>query len=653
MRHALGAALVAAALAVALPGAVASAQPAGRIALAGQTAWVRPDGPFQLRVDVDGVGAEAELEVAVTVHRVVRTRSQFQRTVDGEGLGRAVVAPTVEPLDDLRFGPGGAVVTVDLPRRLAPGVYPVSVALRDDDGEVADSFVTHLVRLPDEVPEIPLSVAWLQAVDAAPSVRPDGERRLDEDDLARLRTVAAAVGGAPETAVTLDVTPEVLEALEAAGEDEVVEALRRARSQGEVLATPYVELDVAAMVAAGRGDRIPEQRAAGEPVLRRLLGTTGEPRTWSIDDPIDARGLARLHAAGVSRVVVDESSLEPLDPSLTGGITLARPFAVPDGTGGTLEAASTDPGLLAHLEHDEPVLGAHHLLADLAVLWFDSPGMERGVVVRPAEGWVPDAELLGIVLRAFGNTVNPILRPVTVDALFTAVDPLTDDDDRVVQRPLDPGELGRLGVPGGALRDAGVAADAFAGLAGDDHELVPVLDQLLLVAEADALTAEERRRYLARVHLLVDEVRNDVRLSAGETFRLTAREGSIPVTFVNDNDFPVTATLVLASEKLEFPEADGGDRSRLVVRDIELEPGTTTRTVPVKVRTSGRFPVQGTLLDAEGRVELFRASYTVTSTVTSGIGVLLSVGAGVFLLLWWASHWRTVRRDRRLVEVSQ
>ena len=75
--------------------------------------------------------------------------------------------------------------------------------------------------------------------------------------------------------------------------------------------------------------------------------------------------------------------------------------------------------------------------------------------------------------------------------------------------------------------------------------------------------------------------------------------------------------------------------------------------MPVKVRTSGRFAVQATLLDAEGSAELFRASYTVTSTVTSGIGILLSAGAALFLLLWWGSHWRTVRRDRRLVEVAQ
>ena len=31
---------------------------------------------------------------------------------------------------------------------------------------------------------------------------------------------------------------------------------------------------------------------------------------------------------------------------------------------------------------------------------------------------------------------------------------------------------------------------------------------------------------------------------------------------------------------------------------------------------------------------------------------ILSIGAGAFLLLWWARHWRSIRRDRRLVSAS-
>jgi hypothetical protein len=40
---------------------------------------------------------------------------------------------------------------------------------------------------------------------------------------------------------------------------------------------------------------------------------------------------------------------------------------------------------------------------------------------------------------------------------------------------------------------------------------------------------------------------------------------------------------------------------------------------------------------------------TIASTVASGVGIVLSGGALVFLALWWGKHWRTVRRARRLV----
>ena len=644
MRRLLAA--VAAVAAVALLAPAAGAQATGRISLAGQTPWVRPDGPFQVRIDVRAPRTEG-LDVAVTVHRRIRSRSQFERTVEGELLGSRTTATAVA-VDDLRFGPGGAVMTVELPR-LAPGVYPVDIALRER-GRRLDGFVTHLVRLPDDAPALPLSVAWVQPVRSRPSIRPGGERSLAPDDLARLRVVAAAVAAAG-IPLTLDATPETLEALEAAGEADVLAALDRARQQSEVLAAPYVDLDVAALVAAGLGDRIAEQRTAGEQVLRRVLRTRGEARLWSIDDPVDERALARLRSIGVSGVVVDERHLEPLPPSVTGGITLTRPFALAAGSGGPLEAAAVDPGLVAHLADGDPVLASHRLLADLAVLYFDSPGIERGVVVRPPEGWEPDPELLGIVLPALGNPNRPILRPVTVDELFTTVDPLTEGGDVVERRPA--GDVGRLGVRTDELLEAREAAAAFVRLAGSDHEVAPRLEELLLAAEADGLRPDERRRYLAEVLAEVDAVRNEVRVESGRTFRLTAREGTIPVTVVNDNDFPVTATLVLSSDKLEFRGADPDDRSRLVVRGIELAPGRNPLTFSVKVRASGRFPVQATLLDGEGRVELFRASYTVTSTVTSGIGIALSAGALLFLLLWWGSHWRTVRRDRRLVEVAQ
>jgi hypothetical protein len=43
--------------------------------------------------------------------------------------------------------------------------------------------------------------------------------------------------------------------------------------------------------------------------------------------------------------------------------------------------------------------------------------------------------------------------------------------------------------------------------------------------------------------------------------------------------------------------------------------------------------------------------FTVRSTATSGVGLLLSAGAALFLVLWWARHILRGRRTARLLSM--
>jgi hypothetical protein len=52
-------------------------------------------------------------------------------------------------------------------------------------------------------------------------------------------------------------------------------------------------------------------------------------------------------------------------------------------------------------------------------------------------------------------------------------------------------------------------------------------------------------------------------------------------------------------------------------------------------------------------VVLERTRFDIRSTAVSGVGVVLSIGAGLFLAIWWARHWRKTRRSRRLVPPEQ
>lgn len=620
-------------------------RPSATLALASQTAWVGESGRFTMRLDVDAVRRPQDLRLDVTVHRAVRTRSQFARTLEGELLGSSVHDDEVA-FDELRFDPGGAVpVQIELPS-LRTGVYPVSVAIVDAEAREPVAFlVTHLVKVDDEPAEVPLNVAWVQTYGAPPSLQPEGDVRIDDDELDQLRTIAAQLdSGVPMTIVP---TPETVAALATLDAGQTVEALAGLLADHQVLSTPFVDLDVGALAGAGRVEDVNRQRLIGDQVLADVLGVRADVRTWSLTGPVTRSALRAVADLGVRQVVFDEDALAPLDADVTGGLTLARPYAVDVSAGADLDAVSVDRGLLAHFEEADEVLGAHRLLADLAVLHLDAPGTPRGVVVRPPEDWTPTDAFLGTVVANLAT--SPMLRPVTVDGLFDAVEPLVDDDDEPVVRELAEVRAPSLGFDPADVDRARATMQGLGSLLVEPSAAgLEVLDRLLLVAESADLGDGTRERYLDAVGDRVATASTRVQVPGERTYRLTAREGTIPLILVNENEFAVQVDVELTSDKLAFAGSD--DPGRLVIRGLVLDAGqTTTEAVAVKSRTSGAFPLNVTVRSPDGRLELSATRYTITSTVASGVGLVLSVGAGAFLLVWWASHWRRVARARRLV----
>jgi hypothetical protein len=351
---------------------------------------------------------------------------------------------------------------------------------------------------------------------------------------------------------------------------------------------------------------------------------------------------------GVTTVVVPEAGLVPLDEAVTGGLTVESPFALPDGEGHVVGAVMADEGLAAHFGAGDPVLGAQQLLADLAVLYGDAPGAERGVVVRPPRDWTPSATLLDAVLDGLSASASPI-RPVSLDDLVAGVPALqrggrpvvretlpTGPDNPLPPRSLDP-------AVGGQILEARRQLDAVRSLTGPTADLGGA-ERHLLLAEADGLDATTRQAHASAAARVETSVRTGVHLVPGRTFRLTAREGTIPLTLVNENPFPVTVTLDLASDKLEFLGVEGTDRSRQEFPDLVLDPEQhRVVKVLVRARASAAFPLRATLRSPSGQLDLGRVQFTVVSTAVPGVGIALSVGAGLVLVWWWVRHWRRTR----------
>jgi hypothetical protein len=651
--------LLAATVAVALglllapaAGAQQDDEPNGTLRLLEQAPWVTTNQPFSLEVIATEVSDAEELELVATIHPRMRVRSAFVQSLEGRGLGRATRtyerAVTSLPLTTR----GGRTLTLPLPQPgLAPGdalpalengVYPVVLTLRPVDGGDAEAtLTTYLVRLPDEaLGAQPLHVTWIQPMSSPPTA----SAALRAEDAAAQRAVVEALAGNPNVPVTLDVSAETIAALEPTTQ-QALRALLDLRHP--LLATTYVDVDPAALVSANRGDDLGRQRATGDEVLSTAIGASGDGRTWSIEHALDDATLTLLRGLGAGRVVVPESTVRALSGQ---NRTLTNPYALDAGDGDLLEAVSADEGLAAHFRNEgDPVVAAHRLLADLAIVYFDAPATAHGVVVRPPRSWRPDGAFLDAALPALATA--PILAPSTLDGLIASVPALSSRGRETVRTLAPAARIGSL--PAGRLAAGVATVDELVALAGPDTDEAEQARRLLLAAESARLSAAGRTTVLGALDRTVNQVRGNVRLPKDRTFRLTARSGKIPLTVVNDNPFDVRVDIVLSSDKLEFTDAEGDDRTSQVLPGVVI-PGkqSLTRAIPVKTRASATFSLQAVVRAPTGQ-EVDRSRFTITSTAFSGVGIVLSIGAALFLALWWFRHWRTARRDRRLIDLPQ
>ena len=648
MHRRLVAVIAALLVALVVPDVGASAQGSAKptIRLASQTAWVGRGETFRLGLTADDGGRDG-LEVTVSVHRPLTSRTEFQRTIDGTIGGSAFKTATAE-LSELRPEPG-SVFRVELqvqdpaqprdPQRIVlrnAGVYPVRVELGEQGGgRVLASFVTHLVYMPDPVEGPQLSLAWVTPVHARPGTQPSGVRRLPAAAASALATLAIELEQRPDLPMTIKPTPETLDSLgpgSRSADPETLERLQRVvrHSRRQVVGDSYVPVPLSIFTGPLQ-DEASASLATGNERLDALLGQSPDGRTRIVSNGVTEAGLARLRDQQVDKVVLPESLLTPVPGQR---VTLALPFELGARQGRRVQAAASDDALAAHFRAGSgAVLAAHQLLADLAVIYFDSPGRTRGVVAVPPRTWVPGAAFLAAFLD--GLTSAPIVEPVTLDELF-AIGPATSGRNRPLVRTLRADAPAGASSPVAAIQSARARLDAFGTILDPGEPIHARLDRTLLVAPSLDLRAGERSAYANGVVRIVTNELRRVGGPAQRSITLTARRGRIPVTVQKDVGYPVRIVIRVEGDQLQFP---GGS-----TRALRLTRRNTTELFTVQARSSGAFPLTVTLESPDGRLTLSTSRFTVRSTAASGLGLVLSIGAGAVLLAWWARSFSKRRR---------
>ncbi|MGH9074016.1 MAG: DUF6049 family protein, partial [Acidimicrobiales bacterium] len=671
--------------------AASAAGPSPHLRLVSQTSWVAPGQPFLLDLAVAPAGsaagrAPAGLEVEVEVFDSLHSRSAFDYTLcDRIGTDLVQTFGPV-PLASLAPDPAspGAVgfpIAVASLHHPAPahappfvldltgcgsscaGVYPVRVLLETSGGEhVVDRFVTHLVFTDPAPGTRKLDLAWAIPVAAPPSLSSSGQPVLSRSAASPLATVSGALARHPGVPLTLVPSPVTMAGLAAShrpGAQAVLAALASWAGQPghQVAAQPYAPVSVAALSSAGLSGQLGPQLARGQATLAATLGVRPSTGTWLTQEGLTSSALHLLEGRPdqpVQHLVLPEPDLSPLSGQ---SLTPTRPFAL-TATGGpgptTIEATTADGGLAAHLAGGpRPVLAAHQLLADLAVVYFDEPyaPRPRGVVLDTPASWRPDAAFLAAALDGLAS--SPIVQPVTVDQLFAQVPAQVEAAGLTQVRTLATHPPATPSLPAAALRAAQRQLAAFQSVPAAGHEpaaAVSGMQDLLLVAQSAGITGTDRsvllrdlkeavHRQLATVHVQTD------------TVTLTSQKAQLPITVTSRAAYPVRGVLLVHSDKLTFLSTRSQpvtltQRGQTAARPVTLTQRGLTVDFRVRTRATGEFPVSVSLVSPRGQLVIATGSVAVRSSAVSAVAIGLTVAAGIVLLGWWGHTLRKGRRNR-------
>jgi Family of unknown function (DUF6049) len=642
------------ALVATLHGAPARAQTttAPTFVLTGQSPWTQQGGLILFRFHAANVPAGSE--VSLTVHDPLQSRTAFDDSVNGGRL-----PPTRElsdvPFDSLHTDPatGDRVLVYPTATLTGGGVYPLEVDLRSPADESIAHFVTHVV-IADVAPDgtltvgTPLHVAWIWPLRADPAYVA-GRYPINPTTLADLRPTGRLGRQAQQLAANTDVpltlapSPETLDAWRDLGAKlpelaPGAAALQLTAARDQVLAGPFVPLDLPSVLDNGLAGVVNSELARGIVTLESFFGTHLDPST-ALPGPLDSASLRLLQNASARQLVVEGDALTPVNERFTP----AHPYkmqAVAGDDATAVTVLATDPGFEKFLSGDDPpALRAAHLLAGLALVALEQPSLDRGIAIANPGRW--DADPTFVTAALAGLRDNPLLEPDTVATLLDAV-PAATVDGAAVYRQLEAYAAPATPVTVAQYQRGERDTEAVARLVGADDPRTARDERALATSvAADWQNDDGRGRARALLAGIGDSVNGflrQIKVQPRGTITITSSKAEIPIGFQNTSDQDVTVHLKLASDRLLFP--DGAERDVLLRKNR-----STTVRVTVETRGSGTAPVQMSVTTADGLTIGVPTTIKVRSSFVSGVGIFLTVGAIVFLALWWG--WDIHRRRKR------
>jgi hypothetical protein len=408
--------------------------------------------------------------------------------------------------------------------------------------------------------------------------------------------------------------------------------------QVEMSAMPFSDPLLPALVNSGLGGDVDTQLQRGQSVIRNRF-RQARLDTKVIRPPqsaIDATSLQQLSRQGASLLLLDGNAAEAPP---TGLVSDEKPVQqIPLGKSRSVDAIVPEGQIQAMLASplvgEDPVLGAHILVADLAEIWLESPSVARTVALMLPEQLSIPSSFFGPFARGVASA--PWLEPLKATKLTEAKPGATLSHIGSWRGPTFSGAYVQ------SIKKARKRIDAYRSALIGPSPLPAAMETSLLFAESDDFTSAERlgRPFIDVVHSTIAARFSQVRADVSQPVTLTSSTSvsSIPVHIVNASGTPLQVSVQLVSPRLSF--ANGNTKV------VHLTGSDTTLSFGVTPNTTGRFGVQVFVRTPSGK-QVNSALLIVRSTAYNRIALLITIGALVVLLALWARRALATRRAQR------
>ena len=615
-----------------------AAQSDGRIDLVAQTAFV---GDNPATIDLRVV-APPDSKIRIQIFEARTTREDIRASYRGLGEERPFsdfICDADEPPDEApcQVNSTGEIFSIEIPDeeigeilRINQGALPVVINLQDNNGDVIDTLITHLLVLEDQQRPT-FHVAFVADLSAALAIQPDQTINLDTQNLFER---AERLAERAEVPITVALQPETLQALAISGSESQQQLTDFAEllSDRPILNAPWVDLDEEAWRLVDDNDLIAGQYAYGTSVIGELVGRR-PTRISKLDADATPETLALLRSNGTEAVIVQPSRIT----AATTDTSEFAPLQLTDSTGAAMTAISMNTSLQQTLNHADPELAGQRALTEIAIEAANA-SIDRAILfdfdqLEPAA--------LDVLLDGINERSN--LRTSSL-ARALQVPVARNTDGQTTRASLRPTQ-----APDLAQRSADIAVtrgtvDAYASMVSPAETPITALETLMRAATASSLSNEQSAAYTLSVFDAVLAGTANITIEPSDRITLTDRQASLLINIRNGQPLPITVDLLLSAEKLRFVDGERFTQT--------LAPGNNEIMVRVETLASGDARVTVAMTSPGGRLELHQGVVDIRSTAISGLGLVISIIALIVLGGWWARTIRRVRRNRAAATVA-